>query len=282
MLKGLILAAAAPEDWKEQRKREGLLLEETEGKTPADFQKALALLHLEKDEVLCLVETDREERIARELGLFCLGYLNPDCPDEQLSGCRLLLEGFEEVDRQLLEQVHTRALGLPVQIAETRRLLIREMTLADLDEIHTLYQEEPTALFDPAPAVSRQEEERQMQAYIDYMYGMYQFGMWVVIEKASGRLIGRAGFGIADYLDFSEIDLGYLIGKAYRGKGYAREACRAVLEYGTKVLELPRISAYIEEENIPSLRLIEKLGFRREREFICQGKVLYRYLKDNL
>ena len=53
------------------------------------------------------------------------------------------------------------------------------------------------------------------------MYGMYQFGMWVVIEKESRKLIGRVGFGIADYLDFSEIDMGYLIGEKYRRRGYA-------------------------------------------------------------
>ena len=49
--------------------------------------------------------------MALDLGFFCVGYLNPELPEERLSGCRILLEGFQEIDRSFLENVHTRALG---------------------------------------------------------------------------------------------------------------------------------------------------------------------------
>ena len=280
MLKGIVIAVSQAEPLTETLTKEKLPWRKLKELEQRDFREALHELGAGKDEILCLVETDREERMALDLGLFCVGYLNPAFPDEHLSGCRILLEGFQEIDRIFLENVHTRALGMPVLIAETGRLLIREMTLGDLDKINALYQEEPSVSLSPELSLDRQEEEEKIKAYIAYMYGLYQFGMWVVIEKKSHEMIGRAGFGIADYLDFSEIDLGYLIGKPYRRRGYGEEACRAVLAYGRQVLEFPRVSAYIDGKNQSSRRLIEKLGFSKERMFVYQERHLCRYMLE--
>lgn len=277
MLKGIVIAVSGAELLKQTLTKENLPWVEVEQREPAAFLRALSHLGAEKPEALCLVETDREEKMALELGFFCVGYLNPALPGEHLSGCRILLEGFQEIDSSFLQNVHTRALGLPVLIAETERLLIREMTLSDLDQINALYQEEPSMVLSPELALNRQEEEEKIKAYIAYMYGLYQFGMWVVIEKKSREMIGRAGFGIADYLDFTEIDMGYLIGKKYRRRGYGEEACRAALAYGRRVLDFPGVSAYIEQENSGSLGLIEKLGFKKKQSFDYRERHLCRY-----
>ncbi|MEI3521986.1 MAG: GNAT family N-acetyltransferase [Anaerosacchariphilus sp.] len=103
------------------------------------------------------------------------------------------------------------------------------MTLADLPALNALCRENG---YD-------EMGEEEAKAYIKYMYGLYQCGMWVVLEKESGRIIGRAGFGIADYLPEAELDLGYLIDTPYRRQGYGEEACRAALDYGRDWLELP-------------------------------------------
>lgn len=277
MLKGIVIAASGAELLKETLTREELSWSEPEHREREDFLKALELLKADKKEVLCLVETDREEKIALDLGLFCVGYLNPSLPKERLSGCRILFEGFQEIDRSFLQNIHTRAMGFPVLIAETKRLLIREMTLSDLDEINALYREEPSMTLSPEFVLERQEEEEKIKAYITYMYGLYQFGMWVVIEKQRQEMIGRVGFGIANYLDFSEIDMGYLIARRYRQRGYGEEACRAALTYGKQVLDFPGVSAYIERENSNSRYLAEKLGFSEKQSFDYQDRHLCRY-----
>lgn len=281
MLKGLIIAASGAELLKRELDRNQFPWVEVKNREFGAFLDAAEKLEQktggELSDLLCLVETDREEEMAGRIGLICVGYLNPGFLEQRLSRCRILLEGFEEVDLPFLTNVHTRALGLPVQIAETKRLLIREMTVADLDEVNALYRENKGTAF--LQMENRQEEEEKIKAYIAYMYGLYQFGMWVVIEKASKQLIGRAGFGIADYLDFSEIDIGYLIGKKYRCQGYGEEASRAVLHYADQVLEFPKVSAYIDSENSISIHLIEKLGFHLESVFAYEGRKLCRYLR---
>lgn len=272
MLKGLIIQASHTETLEAALTASGLLWRKVPGGSGKALIEASGSLGKPK-ELLCLVETDAEEKAALEQGLFCIGYLNPELPGQKLSGCRILLEGFEEIDRGFLEQVHTRALGLPVRIAETRRLILREMTLSDLPELNRICRENGLP----------ETGEEEAKSYIRYMYGLYQCGMWVVLEKESGRLIGRAGFGIADYLPEAELDLGYLIDTPYRRQGYGEEACRAVLDYGRDWLELQRISAYVEEENQASVHLLEKLGFQRQREFLYRvsgrKKQMYRYEK---
>ena len=268
MLKGLIIQASHTEALETALTASGLPWRKVPGGSGKALTEASGSLGKPK-ELLCLVETDAEEKAALEQGFFCIGYLNPELSGQKLSGCRILLEGFEEIDQEFLEQVHTRALGLPVTIAETARLRIREMTLADLPVLNALCRENG---YD-------EMGEEEAKAYIKYMYGLYQCGMWLVTEKKSGCLIGRAGFGIADYLDLSEMDLGYLTARSMRRQGYAEEACRAVLAYGKEVLELPEISAYAEAENTASCHLLEKLGFRREQEFFCKEQKMYRYRK---
>ena len=269
MLKGLIIQASHTEALEAALTASGLPWRKIPGGSGKALTEASGSLGKPK-ELLCLVETDAEEKAALEQGFFCIGYLNPELSGQKLSGCRILLEGFEEIDRGFLEQVHTRALGLPVTIAETARLRIREMTLADLPALNVLCRENG---YD-------EMGEEEAKAYIKYMYGLYQCGMWLVTEKKSGRLIGRAGFGIADYLPEAELDLGYLIDTPYRRQGYGEEACRAVLAYGKEVLELPEISAYAEAENTASCHLLEKLGFGREQEFFCKEQKIYRYRKE--
>lgn len=278
MLKGIVMAAAGAEELRVTLEEEGMSVVRLEKLEEEAVSEALWKLGAEREEVLCLVERDVEEKLALDAGLICVGYLNPAYKEESLRGCKILLEGFEEIDSTFFHNVHTRAMGLPVQIAETSRLLIREMTLEDMDKVDELYRESESACFGLEFPENRQEEEDKIKAYIAYMYGLYQFGMWVVIEKKSQRLIGRAGFGIADYRGFSEIDLGYLIDPDYRCQGYGEEACRAVLEYGRSVLDFPQVSAYIARENVKSLGLIEKLGFQKKEAFSYEERDVYRYL----
>ncbi len=204
----------------------------------------------------------------------CTAYLNPRLPEQDFSGIDLLLEGFEEVDWPFLENVHTRALGFPVVIAQTEHLIIREMALGDLDSLYPLYEEPYVRRFVKGLDSDREAERERTRAYIRYMYGLYQFGMWVLVEKTSRTVIGRAGFGIVDYRGYQELDFGYLIGKAWRGRGLACEAGRAVLAYGKEMLGFERVAAFIHRENISSLAVIKKLGFKAQGEFPVSGERL--------
>lgn len=234
----------------------------------------------EARDCLCIAETQEAAQAALSMGMPCTAYLNPRLPEQDFTGIDLLLEGFEEVDWNLLNNTYARALGLPVKIAETERLLIREMSLTDLEALYKLYEEPSVRQFVKGLDEDREAERERTRAYIRYMYGLYQFGMWVVTEKAGGAVIGRVGFGIVDYRGHQELDFGYLIGTGWQRQGLAVEACQAALSYGRDVLGFSEVAAFIHPENKASLAVIKKLGFREQGELHREGEALLCYGKN--
>ncbi len=77
-----------------------------------------------------------------------------------------------------------------------------------------------------------------------------------------GRHIGGVSLIPAD----GKAVMGWILNKAYHGKGYAYEAARALMDYAVDVLDYQRIAAYCDGRNLPSQRLMEKLGMKRVRE----------------
>ena len=90
------------------------------------------------------------------------------------------------------------------------------------------------------------------------------FGMWIVEVAATGAVIGHAGLQPLDGTD--DIELGYYLGRAAWGQGYATEAARACLSFGFERAGLRRIVAVVRTENDASRNVLRKVGFRHERD----------------
>ena len=84
--------------------------------------------------------------------------------------------------------------------------------------------------------------------------------MWVVIDKATGNLIGRAGVFDREGQEISEI--GFIFDKEYQGKGYAYEVMSAIVEYAKEELYKDRLISFTKNENIKAKNLLERLGFK--------------------
>lgn len=90
-----------------------------------------------------------------------------------------------------------------------------------------------------------------------------------IIEKTSGELIGDAGLHFLDSgYQKNQVEIGYTLDKAYRGKGFATEALKEIIDYLIYTLKKHRITASIDPVNTDSIRLMERLGFRKEAHFI--------------
>ena len=104
----------------------------------------------------------------------------------------IIVEGFEEVDYDFFEKIYQRHHGLPWTILETERLVVRELALSDMDALFELYSYE--GMTDYMEGLYPYEEEYEYQkAYIANMYRFFGYGMWLVFEKETGKLVGRAG-----------------------------------------------------------------------------------------
>ena len=188
--------------------------------------------------------------------------LHEDNRQEDFTGIRYALEQVDELDREELDRIYRRLHGLPWRILETERCAVREITVGDVDRMYEIYAEPSITEYMDDLYADREKEKDYTLEYIRNMYGFYGYGMWVVEEKHSGRVIGRAGIEPCG----EEAELGYVIARPWQRLGIAGEVCRAILKYGFEELGMDRISARVQSANQPSKRLLQKLGFQKYSE----------------
>lgn len=164
---------------------------------------------------------------------------------------------------------------------ETERLILRPFSLEDREEIHRLVYADPEV----APfwsmrsweldeiTESFENKRAQRQNELDFQ---------AIVLKETKNLIGLIGFQqynlgeIYNYVIFEnessqlddsdtvQVEITYALGRQYWGKGYATEAGQAMIEYGFQKLGIDRIIDSVALENVPSVNLLKRLGFRIE------------------
>lgn len=172
-------------------------------------------------------------------------------------------EEFEtELDPAFLERDACRKEGRPVLVAETSRLVIRETVLSDVPELYRIWKEPGVGEYIPPMQPTLEEELEYMDAYIRHAYAFYDYGLWTVLSRESGRIVGRAGLSASEILENS-VELGYLIAPEYQRQGLATECGKAILTYTGEVLELPEVHLLTDCRNEASIRTAERLGFQK-------------------
>ena len=161
-------------------------------------------------------------------------------------------------------KAYQRYAGEPWEVIRTKRLIIRETTIDDVDEFYRLYKDPEMTRYMEGLFDNPEDEKRYQKDYIEKVYGLMGFGVWTLVRADDNTVIGRAGYSVRN--GFDEIELGFLIGKEYQQQGYAYEACRAILDYGRDVLLLENVQALVKKENTVSIHLCERLGFTKEGE----------------
>lgn len=227
-------------------------------------------------QALLISENAAHLRAARAAGMATLGYLAPDA--KQTSGdlqADMFAEGFDEVDFAFLEKVYQRHHGLPWTILTTKRCIVREFCMDDLDDLFALYAGK--GMTDYMEPLYEYEKEREYEeAYIKHMYGFYGYGMWMVIDRETGKLIGRMGIEHREELG-GELELGYAVSVPFQRKGYAMEVCSAIISYAGEELGVPSLNCLIEEGNTVSEHLAKRLGFDCQETILLDGKSMKKY-----
>jgi ribosomal-protein-alanine N-acetyltransferase len=157
----------------------------------------------------------------------------------------------------------------------TPRLRLRPFEPHDLDAIHRVYSDPAVMRWvGTGPVADRATTERMLAGYAAHQRG-HGFSFWAVMESASGALIGDAGL---HRTAGGEVELGYTLGRAWWGRGYATEAGRAWLAAAFGELGIDEVIALAEPQNVASLRVLEKLGLRRDGRRTAFGRehLLYR------
>ncbi len=162
-------------------------------------------------------------------------------------------------------------------ILETKRLILRRLTLDDLDALATLYSDPEVRRYFPEGTLNPDETREELEWIIDVYYGKYGFGLWATLHKDTGVFIGRCGLLPWTIARRPEVEVAYLLAREYWGQGLATEAARAIVEYGFTHLHFSRLICLIDPANQASLRVATKIGMTSQAdvEFDGQREPLY-------
>lgn len=168
-----------------------------------------------------------------------------------------------------------------MNVTETERLILRKFTLDDAARNYEIYTNAENMKFMGKQPESVEFERYHLQRHIDIYYNARGFGLWAVVLKATGELIGRCGLILQPVEGEELVEVSYMIDNPFRGNGYAPEAARECLRLGFEKYGFERIVAMINPENVASVRVAEKIGMRFEKDvdFRDFGKVAMYVLK---
>ena len=229
---------------------------------------------------MVITDCSREAEELTAKGWPVLGILTEKNKQDAFAGVRYLCEGGENLTPEYLEKVYRRYKELPWDILETDRCIVRETTEADVDAFYRIYAEPSVTTYMENLFADREEEIQYVKQYREYMYGFYGYGIWTVLWKKTGEVIGRIGLTVRE--GYEDPELGFLIAVPWQGKGLAAEVCEAVLRYGTEELEFQSVQALVESGNEASVRLLYKLGFVCQGECVDKGKTYYQFWRKLL
>jgi RimJ/RimL family protein N-acetyltransferase len=151
----------------------------------------------------------------------------------------------------------------------TQRLLLRNFTASDL-EAFLAYRNDPEVAKFQSWSLPYTHEKGE--AFIREMQDMHapKQGDWLQLAlelKETGALIGDVAFGVKKE-DIRQCSVGFTIASAHWKCGYATEAMTALLDYLFEDVDMHRVVADCDTDNIGSWKTLEKLGFRREAHFV--------------
>jgi RimJ/RimL family protein N-acetyltransferase len=150
-------------------------------------------------------------------------------------------------------------------IIETKRLILREYTMEDFNDLYEILSCPITMSHYIKPY-----DENGTKRWIDWCinsYKTYGFGLWAIVLKDSNKFIGDCGLSMQNIDGELLPEIGYHINKNYWRQGYAKEAAEAVKEWAFKNTQFNTLYSYMTKDNVGSYKTAESIGMKRIKEY---------------
>lgn len=148
---------------------------------------------------------------------------------------------------------------------ETKRLILREYTMDDFDDIYEILSDEETMAHYPKP-FDQEEVKGWIQWNIDN-YETFGFGLWVAELKENGQMIGDCGITMQTINGNVRPEIGYHIHKRYQNNGYATEAAIRCKNYVFENTPFNVVYSYMKHANAASCAVAVKNGMQLVDEY---------------
>ena len=152
-----------------------------------------------------------------------------------------------------------------IPVLETDRLILRGSRIEDFDAMAEMWALPEMVRYVGGVPQSREQSWTRLLRHIG-MWQAMKFGFWAVIDKASDRFIGQAGFhemrrALTPSIE-NTLEAGWGLHPDFQGRGYASEALRTMLPWAATNHPDKQVTCIIDPDNVASIRLAERHGFQ--------------------
>lgn len=159
---------------------------------------------------------------------------------------------------------------------ETERLILRVLEDSDIDFIFRQFSDlDMCKYFNVPPCESKEEAQDIINCYKNP--GKEPQHRWLMVKKSDNKPVGTLGYHCYDS-KFNKVEIGYDVWKEFWSQGYASEALPVLLSLCFDFLNVNRVYATLDPENVGSERLLVKYGFSFEGILRESEKVGDRYI----
>ncbi|WP_394759096.1 GNAT family N-acetyltransferase [Flavobacterium sp.] len=156
---------------------------------------------------------------------------------------------------------------LPFKNLESERLLLRQITTKDINEIFALRSNPETMKYIPRPLVTKMEQAMEHIKMIQDKIETNEGINWAITLKSDPKMIGIIGHYRIRWEHFRS-EIGYMLLPEYHGKGIITEAIQLMIDYGFNEMNMHSLEAIIDPKNTASARVLEKNNFIKEAHLI--------------
>ena len=162
-----------------------------------------------------------------------------------------------------------------IELFETERLIARKVIESDFNVVCSFYQD-PVVMATLGGVVAESIVKERFQGCLN-AWAERGYDAWLWYEKDSNKLMGRGGLHHREIDEEDAVAIGYVLLPDFWNKGYATEIASACVEIAFEVIKLEKLFCSIEVSNKPSLRVIEKAGFKfmHNISFVGESHRLY-------
>jgi len=153
-----------------------------------------------------------------------------------------------------------------MKILETERLLLRRLLPDDLDNLYALYRDPEIRRYFPEGVLTYEETKEELEWFLNGHPNHPELGLWATLLKDTNQFIGRCGLLPWTIEGRDEVEVAYLLDKAYWRQGLGAEAAQAILDYGFEQLRLQRLICMMYPDNQASIKVAMKIGMTLEKE----------------
>ena len=160
----------------------------------------------------------------------------------------------------------------------TERLQLRPFTPTDIPAMHQILSGQDVLRYFPSSQAPSLERVERMINWILNHWHEKGYGLWAIELKETNTLLGRCG--LSHIAETDEVEVDFILDRAYWGQGLATEAGQAAMHFGFKEMGLSTIIGIVHPENLASQQVLSKIGLHFVEEAEYFGMKCHKYVGE--